>query len=205
MNIRVLLVEDNDSDARLTEEALKKASREKFECKRAIDLTSAFLFFKEEPLKFVVILLDLGLPESQGLGTLSTWFLKVGIHTPVVILSGLDDRDLMVKALTMGAQDYLTKDEIIPGILCRSLRYAVERHKTSEDYLHKAEKELAIARQKLVEVADSFHNIVFTPPISTESSRELDKENVSMKASSELELKKSLEEGQSLKESQEPF
>src|SRR5712691_623081 len=158
--ITVLLVEDNDADARLTQEAMKAATREEFSTIRTRNLSEAVVVYTGGTTLFDIVLLDLGLPESQGLNTLSTWFMRVGVHTPVVVLSGLDDRLIMIDAMKLGAQDYLTKDEVIPGILCRVLRYAIERHTTHEEHAKRAQHELDLARQKLVEIADSLHELV---------------------------------------------
>jgi signal transduction histidine kinase len=79
-----------------------------------------------------VVLLDLSLPDSQGLQT----FVRVGERapsTPVVVLSGLDDQDLAIRAVREGAQDYLVKGQVDGVTLTRALRYAIERKRAEQE------------------------------------------------------------------------
>lgn len=75
---------------------------------------------------FDAVILDLGLPESQGLDTLSR-FISHCPQTPIVVLTTNEDIQLSVKAIKAGAQDFLVKGDISPNILERALRYSVER------------------------------------------------------------------------------
>jgi two-component system sensor histidine kinase UhpB len=86
---------------------------------------------------FEAVLLDLFLPDSQGIGTLTRMHAaKPGM--PIVVLSSLDDEVLGVQLLRGGAQDYLVKEELTGSLLRRSLRYAVER-KRAEVELRRSE------------------------------------------------------------------
>ena len=87
-----------------------------------------------------IILLDLGLPDAQGLGAVRRAH-AAAPHVPLVVLTGLDDEALAAQALQEGAQDYLIKGQIETRGLLRALRYAVER-KTMEEALF-VEKERA--------------------------------------------------------------
>jgi PAS domain S-box-containing protein len=127
--LKVLLIEDNPGDARLIRETLMSEKAGLFHLE-SVDRLSAGLQ-KLSAQKIDVILLDLGLPDSQGFDT----FLKVKIlapHIPVVILSGLNDEELAAHAVREGAQDYLVKGKVDNNLLVRSLRYAIER-KLAED------------------------------------------------------------------------
>ena len=90
--------------------------------------------------KFDIILLDLGLPDASGLDAVRKAH-AAAPHTPLVVLTGLDDESLAGQALQEGAQDYLIKGQIEARGLFRALRYAVER-KTMEEALF-VEKERA--------------------------------------------------------------
>lgn len=161
----VLLVEDSDSDAVLIEETLKTfADDEKFSCVRARSLREGIGIYNLRRLGFDVVLLDLGLPECQGIDTVSRWFLEVGVRTPVIVLSGLEDKIVRVDAVRLGAQDYITKDELVGGggILWRAIYYAIERSKGTAEYMKRSNLELELARQKLIEIAASLHK-VFVP------------------------------------------
>ncbi|HIE43503.1 MAG TPA: hybrid sensor histidine kinase/response regulator, partial [Candidatus Omnitrophica bacterium] len=85
-----------------------------------------------------VILLDLSLPDSQGLETFIEVYSKAP-QVPIIVLSGLDDESLAVKAVGKGAQDYLVKGRVDSNLLVRSIRYAIER-KQVEEALEKSER-----------------------------------------------------------------
>ena len=121
---RVLLVENDLADQELTKLALKKNSRTQFEVTVASRLSDAERCLRRD--EYDVILLDLGLPESSGLDTLDrvTRFSK---QTPIVVLSDLNEEDAALASLERGAQDYLPKEGLAVGTLCRTIRYAIQR------------------------------------------------------------------------------
>ena len=128
--IRILLVEDNPGDARLVKEALTGAGQGSFQLTHAADLGSALEGLRRET--YDVVLLDLGLPDSQGLETLSTAHGEAP-EVPIVVLTGLSDETLGVEAVKSGAQDYLFKGHIESRLLARSVRYAIERQRVEEE------------------------------------------------------------------------
>ena len=105
-NRHILVVEDNPADAFLLEELLSEVLPQPYELMRAASLSEAV---EKAPLADLT-LLDMGLPDSFGLETL-TRFREACPDTRVVVLSGLDDRDMARKALAEGADDYLVKGE----------------------------------------------------------------------------------------------
>ena len=121
--IKVLLVEDNQPDSRFIQAILSEQTRPAFDVRLARKLEVGLGMVAEQT--FDVVLLDLGLPDSQGLTTLERMVSK---GLPVVVLTGHDDEQQGVKALEMGAQDYLAKGESA-ALLVRSIRYALQRHK----------------------------------------------------------------------------
>ena len=114
-------MEDNDGDARLL---LSYLEHKRFEVKRVTRLTDALGLLASG--SFAVVLLDLNLPDTRGAPTL-TRALQAAPGTPIVVLTGLDDEDLAVRAVQLGAQDYLVKGQIDARALTRTLRYAMER------------------------------------------------------------------------------
>ncbi len=124
--IKILLIEDNGADARLIRELLKGTNDGRFELSTEGSLSSGIERLASGT--FDAVLLDLSLPDSQGFET----FLKVrdqAVGLPVMLLTGLDDEALAVRAVHEGAQDYLMKREITGSLLSRAIRYAVERNK----------------------------------------------------------------------------
>ena len=121
---RVLLVEDNPGDARLL--------REMFNEDGSIEVDLACVSFMSEAERHLatctadIILLDLGLPDAQGLAAIRRARLAAP-DIPLVVLTGMDDEALAAQSLQEGAQDYLIKGQIETRGLLRALRYAGER------------------------------------------------------------------------------
>ena len=130
--VEVLLVEDNEGDAKLFTHHVDP--NRLGELGADIDITHVESL--DEALdaiaaRFDIVFLDLGLPESTGLETLERVTAeRPGV--PIVVLTGLDDTETARQAIKVGAQDYLPKDDIDTDTLMRSLRYAIERHRQAE-------------------------------------------------------------------------
>jgi serine phosphatase RsbU (regulator of sigma subunit) len=144
--IKVLLIEDNRGDVRLIQEFLAEVSGLHFELESADRLSTGLARLAQPGID--IILLDLSLPDSRGLET----FLRV--HTlvprvPIVLLSGLDDETLAIKAMQKGAEDYLVKGHMDASHLVRAIRYAIERtrRRTAEQFVRATEVKLRMARQ----------------------------------------------------------
>ena len=102
--IRLLIVEDNPVDVLSLKEALKQSKGTNFVISHVETLAEAKGFLEKEHID--VLVLDLGLPDSQGLET----FLEIqksAPNLPIVVVSGLDDESLAIETLKNGAQDYL--------------------------------------------------------------------------------------------------
>jgi diguanylate cyclase (GGDEF)-like protein/PAS domain S-box-containing protein len=136
--IRIVLVEDNAGDARLLREMLNEPASCKYELTHHESMAKAVAHLAANPVD--IVLLDLGLPDAQGLGAVRLAH-AAAPRVPLVVLTGLDDELLAAQALQEGAQDYLIKGQIETRGLLRSLRHAIER-KTMEDALF-VEKERA--------------------------------------------------------------
>lgn len=127
--IKILLVEDNDVDAHLTQDILAEWSIEQFEVTHVTCLSEAFRRLGKE--RFDAVLLDLSLPDGYGLPTLRQ-VQAVSPTTPIIVLSGVSDQSLALQAVQDGAQDYLVKGQGQPELLARSIRYAIERKRAEE-------------------------------------------------------------------------
>jgi len=122
--MRLLLLEDNDGDARLLREAAAEVEDPRLDVERVATLAEGLDRLEAGPVD--AVLLDLVLPDSRGLDTVRPVVKRAG-GAPVVILTGLADTGLTTAALREGAQDYLVKDDLSAELLGRSLRYAIER------------------------------------------------------------------------------
>lgn len=122
--IRVLIVEDNPGDARLLRETLATAGTPRFVVTHVDRLGEALNRLASE--RFDVVLLDLHLPDGEGLETFSRAHQNAPA-APIVVLTGLDDEDMAIRAVQAGAQDYLIKGQVPSTLLVRAVRYAMER------------------------------------------------------------------------------
>ncbi len=151
--INVLLVEDNAADVRLVRERLSESADGLFRVECADRLATGEARLQRGGVD--VVLLDLGLPDSDGLATFQQIHARQP-EVPVVVLSGAADEELAVAAVEAGAQDYLVKGAASGPVLTRALRYAIER-KHAEEQVRNMNAELerrVIARTAELEAAN---------------------------------------------------
>ena len=150
--IQVLLIEDNPQHACLVEAMLAPNGRDSafaLKCERRLRESLEHLAKGNTDL----ILLDLTLPDSNGLDT----FLKLQSEVPeipIVVLTGHDDEEMALEAVRQGAQDYLVKGQVDGKVLSHVMRYAIER-KREEEQLRQSEQRLQKHNKVLVELAKS--------------------------------------------------
>jgi signal transduction histidine kinase len=143
--IKILLVEDNPADADLLNEFLEEADETQWSLVHVEKLKEALQTLREN--HFDVILLDLSLPDKQGLATVVQTH-ETAPDLPIVVLTGLNDRVTALEAVRQGAQDYLVKGKIDSNLLVRAIGYAIERSNTlkqlrqSEEQLQRLNEEL---------------------------------------------------------------
>jgi PAS domain S-box-containing protein/putative nucleotidyltransferase with HDIG domain len=125
----VLLIEDNPGDARLIREMLAEGAGARFQLVCAEQLSSGLERLAANDIE--VVLLDLGLPDSQGFDTFTKTYAQAP-GVPIIVLSGLADEQLAIKTVQEGAQDYLVKGHLDSHALVRTIRYAIERKRTEE-------------------------------------------------------------------------
>ncbi|MGD1807527.1 GGDEF domain-containing response regulator [Dapis sp. BLCC M126] len=145
--LNTLLVEDNPGDAFLIKELLKFNSSLDFNVIHCNRLSLAIKQLNEE--KIDLVLLDLGLPDSQGCETISQ-MIEMAPNIPIIVLTGKHDDDFSVEVVQKGAQDYLVKSEISAELLIRSIRYSLERIQLVQK-LQDREQELSCFNKKLAD------------------------------------------------------
>ena len=123
-NIKILLIEDNPGDARLVHQFLTDSVDSQFDCNETDRLATGLKSIARGGID--IVLLDLGLPDSNGLDTLRK-MLENFPELPVVVFTGIADEELGVNAVHEGAQDYLVKGQVNSNLLVRAIRYAIER------------------------------------------------------------------------------
>lgn len=129
--MKVLLIEDNPDYAFLIETMLRSSDPETISFTWADGLEKGIQQLQQDPVN--VILLDLSLPDSDGLATLTALKTKAG-RTPIIVLTGCNDEQLAIEAMRLGAQDHLLKTDIDKRALLRALRYAIERRSSEDKY-----------------------------------------------------------------------
>ena len=150
--VRILLVEDNDADALLTSDMLAFARAPRCELVRAADLDAARTLVAAE--RFDAALLDLGLPDADGLDGVRA-LRAAAPETAIIVLSGMGSEALAVEALEAGAQDYLRKGRLDEDGLLRSIRFAIAR------------READVAQRRIAAIVESSDDAILTKDLNT--------------------------------------
>ena len=124
--IKVLYVEDEMDHAILIRELIEEIKNVHYELTHVQNLNETLLELNNN--NYDIILLDLSLPDEQGVDTVAR-VCEQAPDIPVVVMSGTDDETMAIKALQKGAQEYLVKGKVQSHALSRILRYAIMRHK----------------------------------------------------------------------------
>lgn len=141
--VRVLLVEDNPGDVDLIREMLAARGPVSFETEFVSRLSEARARLKGGGID--VLLIDLGLPDSQGLETLRQ-LQAAAPAIPAIVLTGMDDLEAATTAVREGAQDYIVKGQLDGGQLARAVRYAVERKRVEKERTRRLLRQQGINR-----------------------------------------------------------
>lgn len=149
--LKILLVEDDASDALLLCAMLRQQISASIDVKQVASMGEAERYLAEYAVDIVV--LDLGLPDTQGMEAVRR-ACAVAPHVPMVVLTDLDDESLAIRALKEGAQDYFVKGKVEPSTLYRAMRYAIER-KAMETDLRGARDRAERAEALLRDAVDS--------------------------------------------------
>ncbi len=123
---KVLLVEDVELIAKITTQMLKKSPTNKYTSVWKLRLDESLEILKTE--EFDVILLDLNLPDSAELDTL-TRVIEACPEVPIIVLTASNGDEIGLRAVQLGAQDFLQKGEFNHLALDRAIVYAIERHR----------------------------------------------------------------------------
>ena len=121
---RLLIIEDNPSDSVLIRDNILMEAPGRFDITIAERLSDGI----KAGAAFDIAFIDLWLPDSSGLETLKKYIQAVP-GVPVIVLTGMDNSEISVKAINSGAEDYLVKDYVDGKLLVRAIRYAMERNR----------------------------------------------------------------------------
>lgn len=157
--LKILLVEDDVEFAAILKIRLSKETNPPLEIVCAPDLRQALE--RLDSRKWDLILLDLTLPDSNGIQT----FLRIHAqarHTPAVILTGLDNDNLAIDAVRKGAEDYLVKGDVNTRLLLRIVHHAIDRHRIKEKLASVTgrlrETNLLLEKMSLLDPLTEFYN-----------------------------------------------
>ncbi len=154
--VKILLVEDNPGDARLLHEMVRGVESPTMEFRHAERLARALSRLEEED--FDLVLLDLGLPDSNGIDTFDRLHAQEP-HVPVVVLTGTANEDLGSEAVAHNAQDYLVKGQLDTQQLLRSIRYAIARGQAQAQQHALNERLEQVVAERTRELAESEENL----------------------------------------------
>ncbi|MBW4056132.1 MAG: GGDEF domain-containing response regulator [Proteobacteria bacterium] len=161
----VLLIEDDPGDALLIKEMLEQQ-----ECQAQLitvqRLSEGIHILQQNACD--VVLLDMNLPDSSGLPTM-TRLLDAVPSTPIIVLTGLSDESFGVDAVKSGAQDYLVKGDLDGRILKRAMFYAVERKKL--EIALKQTRDLFERQARIDYLTGIYNRLMFTELLEAELQR----------------------------------
>jgi sigma-B regulation protein RsbU (phosphoserine phosphatase) len=135
--LRVLLIEHDTGFARYVGDMLSQARDLAAEVLPAADLEHGLSALAGDP--FDVVVLDMSVPDGAGLANVSLLRAE-SPQLPIIVAGDSDDETIALEAVQAGAHDYLVKSQLTPGWLERSIRYAIERHRTDRALLEAEEK-----------------------------------------------------------------
>jgi PAS domain S-box-containing protein len=148
--INILLVEDNPGDARLIDIYLKESFGNIFTLMTADYLSKGIELLEQH--SFNIIILDLSLPDSDGLDSFKRIHQRAP-ETPIIVLTGMEDESMGINAMKLGAQDFLVKGKLKISSLKRSITYSIERSRLLNELSEKTKKleeqTIALNREKL--------------------------------------------------------
>lgn len=124
--IKILMFEDDPKDILIIQRMLSKANNLQFDIECCHSLVDGLKQLDKD--KIDVVLLDLSLPDSQGIKSLQQISTECS-QIPIIVLTGNENESTGINAIQIAAQDYLIKDQIDTSLLVRSIRYAIERHR----------------------------------------------------------------------------
>lgn len=149
-HIRVLFVEDDQQFAEMVGEMLRRHKAGVYQIKLVVTLGDALRMLDQDD--FDVALVDLYLPDSEGLDTVRR-LRKRSATLPIVILTGRKEAELARNALRFGAQDFLEKTELLPSLLARVISYAIQRRQ--------AELRLAESERRYRQLVEQMKDVIY--------------------------------------------
>lgn len=133
----ILVVEDNPGDYTILEDLLiDRFSKPMIDHAKTFKAASVFL--KNLSMKYDVVLLDLSLPDKNGVALVQE-MLQLAGNTPVIVLTGYTDVAFSIKSISLGVEDYLLKEDLSTDLLYRTIVYAIQRKKAVKE-LEESEK-----------------------------------------------------------------
>ncbi len=168
--VHILLIEDNPGDARLIQEMLRDSEEltQRFNLDERTDERPTVICETRledgldtlETERIDVVLLDLNLPDSDGIETLESVH-ETAEAVPIVVLTGVRDQEIGVRAIQRGAQDFLVKDEVTTPLLVRTIYHAIERARQRRERQKRRQEMEALNRLNRI-AHDITHAVITT-------------------------------------------
>jgi two-component system cell cycle sensor histidine kinase/response regulator CckA len=151
--LEVVFIEDNPSDLLVITARLEEVERPKVHLTHVSSLREGLTLLRRR--RFHAALLDLHLPDSQGIGTVDR-LRQEAPELPLIVLTGSSDSGLVSQILAKGAQDYLVKQDVTGLLLAKAILYAIERHRVAVE-LDRRTRKLAESESRIREQAALIH------------------------------------------------
>lgn len=150
--IRVLLVEDDILDAEQVQRSFNSVFPKIFDVVHVTRFSDAIEAIKQRT--FQVVILDLGLPDNKGIVGVET-LMKLIPSVPVIVLTGIEDDDAAMQAISLGAQEFLSKNELVPNSLIRTIRHAIKRKQIAMEAPEQSRNSNSKQLEQLAEIIQS--------------------------------------------------
>src|SRR5665213_1359980 len=128
--LSLLIIEDNPGDFILLKEQLQQMQLPVKNVVHAVNMEKVPSIIKDN--NFDIVLLDLSLPDSNGIDSVIT-IDRLLPKTPIIVLSGVSSLEIATETISLGAQDYLVKGEFGPKLMAKTIQYSIERKRTLEN------------------------------------------------------------------------
>lgn len=169
--VHVLLIEDNPDDADLIRELLSSSLRTRFNLETIPRLSIGLERLAQGGID--AVLLDLGLPDSQGIDTVDRATTEAP-GVPIIVLTGLTDEAAGIEAVQKGAQDYLMKGEVDEKLLERAIHYAIERKRTEVELQKHRDHLEAMVEERTAALRAANQHLMMMRRVDSDLTRRLD-------------------------------
>jgi len=165
-SIRILLIEGSSIDAELFRRALSGREEQRFELTHVDQLEVGIDWLRTREFELAVV--DLSLPGRDGLESPERILRAIEDPPPILVMAGLDDEELAVKAVQAGAEDYPVKGQLEPRSLSHAMQSAIERRRLMSELQDAKQRDFLLERN-----CNTMQGFLFSPPVEADTFRKI--------------------------------